>query len=91
MFDENFDPERDDPRTKTVDLGNNTLVMKRTDPYGFISIHLEKGQIPEYLKGNYTTWEAAKADVDKYLTERNKVVKEVAQEQPSLELKKKTA
>lgn len=90
MFDEHFDPERDDPRTKVIDLGNNKLMMKRTDPYGFINIHLEKGQIPEYLKGNYTTWEAAKIDVDKYLAQRDKVVKEVAQETTEAP-KKKTA
>lgn len=80
MLDEFHDPERDDPRTKVVDLGNNKLMMKRTDPFGLISIHLEKGQLPEYLKGNYTTWEAAKIDVDKYLAERAKVTKEVTQE-----------
>lgn len=92
FFDEFHDPERDDPRTKVIDLGNNKLMMKRTDPFGFISIHLERGQIPEYLKGNYTTWEAAKVDVDKYLEERGKVVKEVAQEAPAApETKKKTA
>lgn len=91
MLDEFHDPERDDPRTKVVDLGNNKLTMKRTDPFGFISVSLERGSVPEYLKGNYTTWEAAKVDVDKYLAERAKVTKEVAQEAPAAELKKKTA
>lgn len=89
MLDEYHDPERDDPRTKVVDLGNNKLMMKRTDPFGLISVHLEKGQLPEYLKGNYTTWEACKIDVDKYLAERAKVVKEVTQEAEAP--KKKTA
>lgn len=90
MLDEYHDPERDDPRTKVIDLGNNKLVMKRTDPFGFISVNLEKGQLPEYLKGNYTTWEACKIDVDKYLEERGKIVKEVVQEAAEAP-KKKTA
>ena len=91
MFDE-FDPNRDDPRTKVIDLGNNKLMLKRTDPYGFINIHLERGQLPEYLKGNYTTWEAARSDVDKYLAERTKVSKDLPTETTApAELKKKIA
>jgi hypothetical protein len=56
-------------RTWTLPSGNK-LNFERRDPYGFWSIHYDKGQVPAALKGNYTTYEQAKAAADRYLTEQ---------------------
>jgi hypothetical protein len=34
-------------RIRTIDLGNNKIFMKQTDPFGLIEISFERGQIPE--------------------------------------------
>lgn len=71
---EEFDPNRDDPRTKVILLDTNKVYMKRTDPYGFIELSLERGSLPESIKtSKYTTWEAAREAVNKYLEDRGKV------------------
>lgn len=87
-----FDSERDNPREKIVLLDTNKLFMRRTDPYGFIELSLERGALPDNLKhSRYTTWEAAKVAVDGYLVERGKVELEVQPPKPvipTLERKK---
>jgi hypothetical protein len=71
---EEFDPNRDDPRTKVILLDTNKIFMKRTDPYGFIELSLERGSLPDWLKNQkFTTWESCRAAVDGYLEERGKV------------------
>lgn len=89
MLDEFYDPSKDDPRVKVIELDNNKLIMKRTDPYGFISLNFERGQLPESLKGQFTTWEAARAAVDNYLTLKGR--EEVSQVEPISTPKKKVA
>ena len=89
MIDEFFDPEKDTPRIKTLELDNNKMLLKRTDPYGFISVHFERGQVPESLRGNYTTWEAAHAAVDQYLKEKGREVKPEALAAPLPDSNKK--
>ncbi len=69
---ENTDPNRDEPRKKYVELENNRLIMEREDPYGFIKIHFERGQVPEKLQGTYTTWEAARLAIKVYLQEKGR-------------------
>lgn len=69
-----FDPERDDPRTKVIQIDTNKIYLKRTDPYGFIELSLDRGSLPDSLKtAKYTTWEAAMAAVDRYMKDRDKV------------------
>ena len=69
-----FDPERDEPRTKVIQLDKNKIYMKRTDPYGFIELSLERGSLPENLKDQkFTTWEAARYAADQYMKAREKV------------------
>lgn len=78
-----FDPDRDTPREKTILLDTNKLFMRRTDPYGFIELSLERGGLPDKLKNaKFTTWEAARAAVDIYLTERGKAEVEVQPPKP---------
>jgi hypothetical protein len=68
------DPERDDPRSKVIELENNKIHLRRTDPYGFIEIHFDKGQLPEHLAtGRFTTWEDARKAIDQYLRDKNRL------------------
>jgi len=53
-----------------LDTGN-TLYAKRTDPYGFIHFSLAKGNLPDWMKGNYTSWTEAQKAVQQYLLARN--------------------
>lgn len=70
MFD--FDEQRDDPRVKVIQLEKNKLYMRRTDPYGFIELNYDKGQLPDELaNAKFTTWEEAQKAVEKYFRERN--------------------
>jgi hypothetical protein len=56
-------------RTWTLPSGNK-LHFERRDPYGFWSIHYDKGQVPAELKGNYTSYDQAAAAANRYITER---------------------
>lgn len=89
---EEFDESRDDPRTKVIQIDTNKIYMKRTDPYGFIELSLERGGLPEDLKhAKYTTWEAAQIAVDKYMRDREKVALDAPPQKPvipTLERKK---
>jgi hypothetical protein len=86
---EEFDPSRDDPRTKKIIIDTNVIYMKRTDPYGFIELSLERGGLPEDLKhAKYTTWEAAQVAVDKYMRDREKIPLTEKPVIPTLERKK---
>lgn len=86
---EDFDPNRDDPRTKVIQIDSNKIFMKRTDPYGFIELSLERGSLPESLKhARYTTWENARAAVDQYMKDRRKVELDEPPVIPTLQRKK---
>lgn len=87
LDEDHFDPNKDYPRIQTIDLDNNKMVLQRTDPYGFIYIHFERGQVPEHLKGAYTTWEAAREAVRTYLLAKGR--EEVKQSEPVVETPKK--
>lgn len=86
---EEFDPVRDDPRQKVIIIDSNRIFMKRTDPYGFIELSLERGSLPEPLRhSRYTTWEAAREAVDRYMDDRRKVALTEKPVIPTLERKK---
>jgi hypothetical protein len=60
MIDEfSVDPERDEPDEKIWNLGFNKIRFRREDPFGFWYISLEKGNLPEPMKGSYTTLQYA--------------------------------
>lgn len=55
----------------------NVITFKCKDPYGFWTVHYDKGGMPKNLQGMYTTFEYAYADVKKYLdTKFNEIVDE---------------
>jgi hypothetical protein len=59
-----------------ADLGNNKIYGKMTDPYGFIHLSFERGQLPNDLKSAaYTGWEYARQAVEKYLRESKRDTK----------------
>lgn len=71
--------ERDD-RVRTYDLGNNKAFIKQTDPYGFIYITLERGQLPDKLQGAYTSYDYAERDLKRYLQDKKRKVVEEKKE-----------
>lgn len=86
---EEFDPNRDDPRTKVIQLDTNKIYLKRTDPYGFIELSLERGGLPENLKtARFTTWEDANKAVAQYMKDRDKVALDAPITIPTLQRKK---
>lgn len=72
LFDEPFLDHSD--KVKKLELENNTLSMKRTDPYGFVKISFAKGQVPEHLRGDYTSFEEARKAIDVYLREKGRKI-----------------
>lgn len=66
-------------KVRTIELENgNKLFMTRSDPYGFITLSLMKGPLPDHLKDqSFTDWSFAIIAADKYLEQRKMVVKEI--------------
>lgn len=77
MFNE-FDPVQS--RVRTIELENgNKLNLTAKDPYGLIYLSLEHGQLPDSLKGAaFTDWHTAEKAAQTYLSERKKVVEDIA-------------
>jgi len=69
-------------RIRTIDLGNNKIFMKATDPYGLIEISFERGGIPDELKGRFTGFDHARQRIETYLNnkKRGRVVTDLEQE-----------
>ena len=69
-------------RVRTVDLGNNKIFMRQTDPFGLVEISFERGQIPDELKGSYTGFDYARRKIELYLNSKKKgrVVTDVEQD-----------
>lgn len=67
IFSDHVDPTRDVPRERTIEFGTNPFRVRADDPYGFWSIHRDKGQVPERLSGHYTSYEKAAQAVDLYI------------------------
>jgi len=44
----------------------NTLYVKRTDPYGFFRFSLERGAVPDWMKGNYTSLQEVQKAIQQY-------------------------
>jgi hypothetical protein len=57
-------------RIRTIKTETCIITFKRTDPYGFWYISLDKGQLPENLRGAYSTFDKAFKDIDRYIAEK---------------------
>lgn len=65
------------PRIFELENGNK-LKLTRHDPYGFIRLSLEHGQMPDSLKdASFTDWPAAEMAAKKYIEQRQSVVAEI--------------
>lgn len=66
-----FDPEvsdKDLSNDRVLELKNgNKVHIKKQDPYGFWRVSMERGQIPDTLKGEYTSANEAEKAVRHYL------------------------
>lgn len=69
------DRDRDLSTDRVYELDNNKLRYRKTDPYGFWVISFERGQVPEHLRGNYTSAAAAEAAITRYLAEKKREAK----------------
>lgn len=67
MFeDENVGPN-DITSIREIPLENgNILRAYRENPYGFIKFKLDKGQLPEFMQGSFTSYSEAEKAVQQY-------------------------
>mgnify|MGYP003349094861 CR=1 FL=1 len=64
-----FTGENDVTSVREVPLKNgNILRAYRTDPYGFICFKLDKGQLPDWMKGSYTSYSEAQKAIQQYMS-----------------------
>ena len=77
-----YESDRED-RKRVIDLGNNKIIMKQTDPFGLIYINFERGQMPDELQGAFTSFDYARRAIDIYLNrkKRGRVVTEETPEE----------
>ncbi len=76
LLDHNSDKDLANIRVLDLDNGNKIRVT-REDPFGFWYVSYEKGQIPEHLKGSYTSFDEAKKAINSYLTNKKREVTSV--------------
>lgn len=75
---QDFNENKDLLRVRSINLaGGNKINVKREDPFGFWTISWERGQLPDYLKGQYTSFEEARKAVEAYLAQKNKQVESI--------------
>lgn len=71
MFEEEFVGPNDITSTREFQLENgNILRAYRENPYGFIKFKLDKGQLPEFMLGTFTSYSEADKAVKKYFDYR---------------------
>ena len=71
-----FDPKPS--RFRTIELENgNILRLEAKDPYGFIHLSLEHGQLPEDMTGVFTSWFEAERAAERYQSRRKMALAEI--------------
>ena len=73
-YTEDFGPN-DASIDRTIELENNVIHVRRSDPYGFWRCSYERGAIPQELKGSYTSYYEAEKAVLAWLEGKGKEVK----------------
>lgn len=65
--------DKDLSTDRTMNLHNNVVHVYKEGPYGMWFVRLEKGNLPDKLKGAYTSfYEAEKAVKYYYVEEKNR-------------------
>lgn len=57
-----------------IEILNNTVFIRSSNPYGFYRISLQKGHLPESLKGMYTSTKTAQEDAMRWIEEKAKAL-----------------
>ena len=71
--------DKDAGKTRTFVLENgNKLLAKQSDPYGFWRLHLEKGQLPQWLDQDFNEWGQVIKAVERYCIQRKEAIAEMA-------------
>lgn len=52
---------------RVIELTNNKAHIKKSDPYGLWNISLDRGRLPDALRGQYTTPTQAEKALSAYL------------------------
>lgn len=69
--------DKDKDRTRVFTLENGTkLLAKQTDPYGFWRLHLERGQLPQWLDQDFNEWGQVIKHVERYIKYREDTIAE---------------
>ena len=63
---------------RTIETNGAKIFINRKDPFGLWYIAFERGELPEWLKGAYTSVERATADINVYIEKHAKREKKVA-------------
>ncbi|SHH46736.1 hypothetical protein [Bradyrhizobium erythrophlei] len=87
MFDYDVTGEEGNTRVTEIDNGNK-ITAARDLQYGFWTLSLDRGALPEKYKGSYTTHEAVDRAIANYLEDRNLAVADIdAPPRPVLQVK----
>jgi hypothetical protein len=70
IFDEAYDKEYGGKFRKIEMDNGNTCHIRCQDPYGFWYISLERGNLPERMKGSYTSFDLALRAVNMWLKDK---------------------
>jgi hypothetical protein len=72
--------DKDKSRTRAFTLENgNILNAKQTDPYGFWRLHLEHGQLPQWLDQDFNEWGQVLKAVERYKNQRQEALNDIAE------------
>lgn len=83
-----FDVTGEEGRTRVTEIDNgNKITATRDDQYGFWTLSLYRGALPEKYQGSYTTHEAVDNAVKQYLDDRGRAVADAEAERPVLQTK----
>jgi hypothetical protein len=71
-----------EPNVRVIEVGKNKLYLKRKDPYGYVYINFERGELPLSLKGAFTSFDEAVKKVEIYLSTKPEVQEPAPVEEP---------
>lgn len=68
-----FEPAVDTfSKERVLETENNTIYLRRYDPYGLVRISFKKGNIPKAFSGEFTSFEEANKVIEWYLAKQGK-------------------